>query len=67
MDDIVKSIQRAYYDAVYGVTKAALEPVVAATNDVLREAVCEAFRQGMRDAFSPTERIGDFLFGRKRK
>jgi hypothetical protein len=66
-DNIAHQIQRAYSDSVYRITKAVLAPVVAAIRDVLTEAVTEAFQQGIRDALSPTELIGEFLFGRRRK
>lgn len=68
---IVKDIQRAYYGVVYDVTKAALEPVVAAVHDVVRDSVCRAIRDGIKDAVTPTDRITDlvsgFIFGRKKK
>jgi len=64
----IATIERAYYGSVYRITKAALEPVVAATSDVIRESVSEAVRDGVRDAFSSTNLIGDLIFGRgKRK
>ena len=63
----IATIKRAYYDSVYGITKAALEPVVAATSDVIRESVSEAVRDGVKDAFSSTDFIGDLVFGRRRR
>lgn len=65
--DIVAQIKRAYYDSVYRITKAALEPVVAATSDVIKEVVTEAVRDGVKDAFSSTDFIVDLLFGRWKK
>lgn len=67
MDSIASKAKRAYYDSVYGVTKAILEPVVAAISDVLQETVSEALKEGIRDAFKPTEVFGDLFFGRRRK
>jgi hypothetical protein len=60
-------IERAYYGSVYRITKAALEPVVAATGDVIRESVSVAVREGVKDALSPTDFIGDLIFGRRRR
>jgi hypothetical protein len=60
-------IERAYYGSVYRITKAALEPVVAATSDVIRESVSVAVREGVKDALSPTDFIGDLIFGRRRR
>ncbi len=63
----IATIKRAYYDSVYRITKAALEPVVAATSDVIRESVSVAVRDGVRDAVSSTDFIGDLIFGRRRR
>lgn len=66
--NIVANIERAYYGSVYRITKAALEPVVAATSDVIKETVTEAVKDGVKDAVSSTDFISDLLFGRwKRK
>ena len=67
MNDIVVNIQRAYSHAVYQATKAILQPVVAATHDVIRDAVVVAVKEGVRDALSPADVVSDFLFGRKKK
>ena len=63
----IATIKRAYYDSVYRVTKAALEPVVAATSDVIREYVSEAVREGVKDALSPADFIGDLISGRRKR
>jgi hypothetical protein len=63
----IDKIERAYFDSVYRITKAILEPVVAATSDVIKESVAEAVKEGVREAFTPTEFIGDLIFGRARK
>jgi hypothetical protein len=42
MDDF----KRAYYDAAYGITKAALAPVV----DAITDSVSEAVQRGTREA-----------------
>lgn len=65
--DIASQIQRAYYGPVYRISKAALEPVVAAISDVIRESVAEAVKDGIRDAVMSTDFIGDILFGRKKR
>lgn len=67
MEDIARNIKKAYYDAVYGTTKVILEPVVAAISDVLRESVSEAMKDGIKDAISSTDFVGDLLFGGWRK
>lgn len=67
MKYVAHNIKRAYYDTVYGVTKAVLEPVVAATSDVLRESVSEALKDGIRDAVTSTDFFGDLIFGRRKK
>ena len=67
MDNIVSTVKRAYYDSAYGVTKAILEPVVAAISDVLQETVSEALKEGIREAFKPTDILSDLVFGRRRK
>lgn len=64
---IAHNIHRAYYDSTYRVTKAILEPVVAAISDVLRESVSEALKDGIRDAVTSTDFIGDLIFGRRRR
>jgi hypothetical protein len=63
----IATIERAYYDSVYRITKAALEPVVAATSDVIRDSVSEAVREGVRDALSPADFIGDLFSGRRKR
>jgi molybdopterin-guanine dinucleotide biosynthesis protein A len=63
----IEKIERAYFDTVYRATKAILEPVVAATSDVIKESVTEAIKEGVREAFTPTEFLGDLIFGRARK
>ena len=65
--NIIANIQRAYSDSVYRITKAALEPVVAAISDVIRESVAEAVKEGVKDALTPADFLGDFIFGRRRK
>lgn len=67
LNNIALKIQRAYYDFVYRMTRAALEPVVAAISDVIRESVAEGVKDGIADALTPTDIIGDFFFGRRRK
>lgn len=67
MDTIANNIKRAYYDSVYRVTKAALEPVVAAISDVLRDSVSEALKDGIHDAVSSTDFVGDLIFGWRKK
>jgi hypothetical protein len=67
LTESIAIIERAYYDSVYRITKAALEPVVAATSDVIQESVSVAVREGVRDAFSSTDFIGDLIFGRRRR
>lgn len=67
LDNIASRAKRAYYDSVYGVTKAILEPVVAATSDVLQETVSQALKEGIRDAFKPTDMLGELFFGRRKK
>jgi hypothetical protein len=59
-------IHRAYRGFVYEVTKASLEPVVAATSDVIREAVAQAVREGVKDAFTPANVFGDLFFNRRK-
>lgn len=66
MDNIASKAKRAYYDAVYGATKAILEPVVAAISDVLQETVSEALKEGIRDAFKPSDVLGDLFFRRRK-
>lgn len=66
-DDIAAQIYGAYYGPVYRVSKAALEPVVAAISDVIRESVAEAVKDGVRDAVSSTDFIGELFFGRRRR
>ena len=63
----IATFKRAYYDLVYQITKAALEPVVAATSDVIQEAVSVAVRDGVKDAVSSTDFVGDLIFGRRRR
>lgn len=63
MDDIVSTIKKTYYDAVYGATKVLLEPVVAAMGDVIRESVSDSVKDGIRDAVASTDFVGDLLFG----
>ena len=48
---MASKLKRAYYEFMYELTKAALEPVVAAFNDVLLEALSRSVRAGIRDAF----------------
>jgi len=67
LDGIAINIQRTYYDSVYRATRVVLEPVVVAIGDVLRESVAEALKDGIRDAVSSTDFIGDLIFGRRRK
>lgn len=67
LNSIVSDLQRAYFDSVYRVTRAALEPVVAAISDAVRDAVTEAVRDGIDDAIPPMGVIGDFIFGRRGK
>lgn len=66
VDDIASFIYRAYYDPVYRVSKAALEPVVAAISDVIRESVANAVKDGISEAVSSPDFIKDMLFGRKK-
>ena len=65
--EYIATIERAYHGSVYRITKAALEPVVAATSDVIRESVSEAVREGVRDALSPADFIGDLISGRRKR
>jgi ABC-type transporter lipoprotein component MlaA len=67
IDDIASFINRAYYDPVYRISKAALEPVVAAFSDVIRESVAEAVKDGIRDAITSTDFITELFFRRKSK
>lgn len=67
LDSIVTNLQRTYYDSVYRATRVILEPVVVAIGDVLRESVAEALKDGIRDAVTSTDFIGDLIFGRRRK
>jgi hypothetical protein len=67
MVDIVTNVKKTYYEAVYGVTKVLLEPVVAAVSDVLRESVSESLKDGIHDALISTDFVGDLIFGRRRK
>lgn len=67
LENIAVNLQRTYYDSVYRATKVILEPVVVAIGDVLRESVAEALKDGIRDAVSSTDFIGDLLFGRRRR
>lgn len=65
--DIASFIYRAYYDPVYRVSKAALEPVVAAISDVIRESVANAVKDGISEAVSSPDFIKDLFFGRRQK
>lgn len=58
MKDIGSNLYRAYYDTIYGVTKAVLAPVVDAYTDVFQEAVAAAFRDS---AIKPAQTIGNVV------
>lgn len=47
---VATPFRRAYYEFAYGLTKAALEPVVAALCDVLVDAFSRSVRDGVQDA-----------------
>lgn len=59
-------LHRAYFDAVYRVTRAILEPVVAATSEAIQESFTSALREGIKEALDPAELVGYFL-GRKKR
>ena len=67
LNNIALKTKRAYYDLVYRITRAALEPVVAAISDVIRESVAEGVKNGIAEALTPTDIFGDFFFGRRRR
>lgn len=60
---IALNIKRAYHGVVYNISKAALEPVVAAFSDVVQDHVRQAVIDGVKDAMSPTDRLADALSG----
>jgi len=63
----IAKIERAYYGSVYRITKAALKPVVAATSDVIQEYISVAVKDGVKDALSSTDLIGELFFGRRKR
>jgi hypothetical protein len=68
--DIASNIKRTYYDAIYGATKVALEPVVAAISDVISDSVSRAVQEGIQEALHPetiSSSIREFLFGKKKQ
>lgn len=58
-----KEFEKVYYDAVYGVTKTILAPVVDAISDSLAEAV----QRGTREALQNLGPIGILDLLRKKK
>lgn len=64
---VAHKLHRAYYDSVYRISKAALEPVVDAISDVIRESVADSVKDGIREAITTTDFIGELFLNRWRK
>lgn len=57
-------INRAYYDSIYGVTKAILSPVTDALSDSLADSIKRAVREGISESVSEIN-VWNLLSGKK--